>query len=172
MFQNFYLNNSIKEKNGYVFLDVLLAVVIISLVFVALLEAGSAASNFFGLEQKALQSDALIREEVEALRAYRDGTAWNSGLGIVSTGSSHPYYLVLDNSTNPPKWNLVQGTETVGAFTRKIIFESVSRDPVTHDILANYDAGNRDINTIKITAITSSGNRSWQVVTYLTNWQR
>jgi type II secretory pathway pseudopilin PulG len=170
MFQILLSNNLKEKRKGYILLDVILAVSVISIALVVLLNTVGSALNLSNSNKKILQADALIREELEALRAYRDGTTWGPNLGAVSTGVA--YHLFLDTSANPVKWNLVQGSETVDGFTRQLVFDNVSRDTSTHDIQATYNPVNRDANTLKATATVSITGKTWQVVTYLTNWNR
>ena len=119
------------------------------------------------------QADSLIKEEIEAVRSFRDGTNWYvNGLGTVNKGSSNPYYVFLDASLNPNKWNLISGTETTGIFTRNIVFDNVSRDPVTNNIENNYNQLNNDPNTVKITVTVAWLNKTSKVIAYFTNWQK
>lgn len=161
------MDKSFKE-NGFVFLEIIIAIALISIVFITLLDIGFLALNLSGSIQKETQADSLIKEEFEALRNFRDGTQWaTNGLGAVNAGSSNPYYLVNDLN----KWALVSGTETTGIFSRKIIFDKVSRDPATKNIEAVYNLSNNDDDTKKITIIVSWGGKTIQAVSYFTNWK-
>lgn len=160
------------KENGFIFLEILIASALISIVFITLLSVGALALNTSRSIKEATQVDSLIKEELEAMRSFRDGTTWDTdGLGTVSVSDANPYYLFLDNSSNPPKWSLSSGTETVGNFTRKVVFGKVSRNFSTQNIEPIYNPANDDHNTIKITVTVMSGSKTYQVVTYLTNWQ-
>ena len=164
----------LNQKRGFVFLEILVSVALISVVFITLLGIGALALNTSFDIQKRTQVDSLVKEEIEAVRAFMDSTAttWGTnGLGSVNTGSGSPYYLVLDSST-PPKWTLQAGTETIGVFTRKVIFDKVSRNPTTKEIESTYNAANDDPDTRKVTVNVVWKGTTYQVVTYFTNWQK
>ena len=125
--------------------------------------------------QKATQANALVKEEYEAIRSFRDGTAttWASnGLGSVNFGINNPYYLFLDTGANPIKWVLNTGVETVDIFTRKVVFDKVSRDPSTQNIESSYNPLNNDPDTVKATITVEWLNKTSQVIAYFTNWQK
>lgn len=158
-----------KNNSGGILLEALISIFVISLVFSVFLDVSVLSLKASDVVKKTTNADFLIKEIIESTRSFRDGTSWlSNGLGSVSTGVNHPYYLDLDVSNN---WVLVSGTETIGIFTRKIIFDNVSRDPTTKNIEAVYNPSNNDPDTKKITAIVSWENRSSQVITYFTNWK-
>lgn len=164
--------SNLKNK-GFIFLDILIAIVIINIAFIALLSAGVMLLNLSSSIKNTTQSDFLIKEEIEAVRSFRDGTGWSvNGLGTVNRGSNNPYHIFLDTSSNPNKWNLITGVETSGIFTRNIVFDNVSRDPSTNNIEDNYNQLHDDPNTIKITVTATWLNKTSKVVAYLTNWQK
>jgi len=162
-----------KDKNsGFMFLEILVAIAIISLVFVVLLGIGFSAQNTSTSLRKETQADSLAREAFEAVRSFRDGTTWSAnGLGIVNYAESNPYYLFLDNSSTPAKWSLRTGTETVGIFTRYIVFDKVSRDPTTHYIESVYNSSHNDPDTVKATVTVLWSDKTARVVSYFTNWK-
>ena len=163
---------SLNQERGFLFLEVLISAALISITFITLLSIGFISLNTSTSIRNTSRANALIREEFEAVRSFRDGSTWGSGgVGAASTGSSSPYHLSLNNSTNPPSWQLDTGTETVDEFTRKIVFDKVSRDPSTQNIESTYNASHDDPNTRKITVTVSSTEKTYQVVTYLTNWK-
>lgn len=162
-----------KKNSGFIFLEIIIASALISIVFIALSCIGAQALNLSYSIKKTAQIDSLLKEEIEALRSFRDGTDWaTNGLGAVNVTSSNPYYLSLNKNVNPPKWDLVPGIETIDAFTRNIVFDKVSRNPATKDIETVYNAYNNDPDTIKITVNVAWSNKTYQVVAYLTNWQK
>ncbi|MBI2050165.1 MAG: hypothetical protein HYT35_01770 [Candidatus Staskawiczbacteria bacterium] len=158
-------------RNGFITLDILVAVVIINVAFLTLLGISAMSLNFSSSIAKTIQADALIKEEIEAIRSFRDGTDWSlDGLGAVNKGSS--YHAFLDTSSNSAKWNLVSGAETVGIFTRSVVFDDVSRDPSTKNIEDNYNPSHNDSDTVKITATVSWQDKTSEVAAFLTNWQK
>src|SRR3989344_1690426 len=160
-------------NKGFIFLDILIAITIISIAFTVILAIGATSLRLSSSIRNTTEADSLIKEEIEALRSFRDGTDWSvNGLGTVSKGSSNPYHVVLDTVSNPNTWNLVSGTETVGIFTRNIVFDSVSRAPATNDIEYIYNPTYNDPDTVKITVTVLWLNKSSEVVAYLTNWHK
>jgi hypothetical protein len=122
--------------------------------------------------KQTAQAQALIKEEIEAVRAFRDSTVWaTTGLGPLNTSDSNPYYLSLDKSASPAKWQINPGTETVNGFTRKIIFDKVSRDTSGY-IQDVYNPLLDDVNTRKITVVVKSVTKTYQISTYFTNWNK
>ena len=160
------------HQKGFIFLEILIATALISIVFVALMGVGVQALNISSSIKKTTQIDALIKEEMEAVRSFRDGTVWaTTGLGGLATGSNSPYYMVLNTGVNPNTWITQTGTETVSGFSRKVHFDKVSRDPATSDIEGTYNASNDDPDTRKATVTIASGSNTYEVITYFTNWQ-
>ncbi|MBI1866175.1 MAG: hypothetical protein HYS02_00205 [Candidatus Staskawiczbacteria bacterium] len=152
-------------------MDILISIAIISIVFITIVSIGTMSLNISSLITNTNQADSLIKEEIESLRSFRDGTDWFvNGLGTVNKGINNPYHIFLDTSSNPNKWNLAQGTETTGIFTRQIVFDNVSRDPATNNIEDNYNQSHNDPDTIKVTVTVAWPNKTSKVIMYLTNW--
>jgi len=161
-----------KNNSGSVLLEALISIIIIGLISVVLLDIGVLSLKTFDSIEKITEADFLLKEALESIRSFRDGTDWSSnGLGVVNTGTDNPYYLFLDTVANPNKWTLLSGTETMGIFTRNIIFDKISRDPDTKNIEDVYNSSNDDPDTRKITAIVKWEGKTSQVITYLTNWK-
>lgn len=150
-----------KNNSGSILLEALISIIIIGLIFSVLLDIGILSLKTSASIEKITKADFLLKEAIESVRSFRDGTDWSSnGLGLVSAGTSNPY-----------KSNLTPGTETIGIFTRKIIFDNVSRNPATKNIESVYNASNNDPYTKKVTAIVNWEAQSAQVITYFTNWK-
>ncbi len=163
MIENIKNNNS-----GFLFIEIIIAIALVTIVFITLLGIGALVINVSGAIQKQTQADSLVKDEFEALRNYRDGTTWaTNGLGAVNTGSSNPYHMVISSD----KWALVSGVETTGIFTRKIIFDKVSRD-ASGNIESTYNVSRNDADTIKVTVIITWLNKTLENVLYLTNWKQ
>ena len=161
-----------KLNKGISIVEVLIAVVIIGVGLAALFGAIAFAFKISGLIEETTVANALSQEAIEAVRSFRDGTTWDTdGLETLSTGESSPHYPELD-AGSLPKRTLPEGTETVNGFTRKIIFEKVSRDPITGDIEDVYGAGNDDSDTRKVIARVSWKDKEVEIITYLTNWKQ
>lgn len=148
-------------------MEIIVSVALISIAFVVLLGIAFSVINVSSSIQKQTKANALMNEGFEAIRNFRDGTQWLvNGLGTMTTGSSSPYHLVNNSNT----WNLVEGPETIGIFTRQIVLDKVSRNS-NYQIEQTYNLANDDNNTRKITITVSWQDTSLQNITYLTNWK-
>lgn len=159
--------SNVKEK-GFIFLEIIIAIALIGIVFTALLGIGFSLLSTSSSLQKQGQADALAKEEIEAVRAFRDSKAstWSStGLGSYSTGIV--YHMSLGGS--PTTWSIASGQETTGIFTRQVAFDRVSRDANGNIVLAG---GVDDPDTRKVTATVAWGSKTYQIISYLTNWQK
>jgi len=166
------LKSIFKNESGSILLEAFIAIMVIGISFAFLLDLGALSVKVSTSIQKSTQANFLLREGMEITRSFRDGTTWaTNGLGSVSVGSANPYYFLLDTSVNPNKWSLTSGTETVGIFTRKVIFEKVSRDPATSNIQGTYNPSYDDQNTRKVTVTVSWPEKTMDLITYFTNWK-
>lgn len=161
------------KQRGFIFLEILIASALISIVFITLLGIGFSSLNLAGSIQKTTEADTLIKEEFEAVRSFRDGTIWiTNGLATLNTGSLNPYYFSINTVPNPDTWVANMSTETTGAFTRNIVFDKVSRDLSTKNIENPYNATHDDPNTRKATVTVTWQSKTYQVVSYFTNWNQ
>ena len=87
-------------------------------------------------------------------------------MGVVNTGIGNPYHLAIVSN----KWAIVAEQEVSGSFTKKIIFDKVSRD-VNNNIEEIYNASGDDPDTIKVTATVAWSNKILTSIMYLTNWK-
>lgn len=162
------IKNIKKSNSGFLLIEIIIAIALISTVFITLLGVGVLVINVSGTIQKQTQADSLIKDELEALRNFRDGTTWaTNGLGVINTGSSNPYHMVINSN----KWTIVSGAETAGIFTRKIIFDDVSRD-ASGNIDDIYNVSRNDADTIKVTVVITWLDKTIQNIMYLTNWKQ
>lgn len=159
-------------------MDILVGIAILSIALVSLLGFLSFASSSFGAYSQTTQATLLAQEMMEALRNHRDGILWDAnevgveydGLGALGTETA--YHLEKSTDT-PPKWKIVTGAESVGAFTRSLILGDVQRDANDNIVVSG---GVLDDFTKKITATVDWqgkwGPRSIELVSYLTNWRQ
>lgn len=161
------MDKPFSPQSGFIFLEILIATAAIGVVLSLMLGIASlVVTHSYSLKQEA-KADYLMREEVEALRSFRDATAWASGVGAAAIGSTSPYYFTVSGS----QWIPVYGTETTGIFTRNVVFDRVSRDPSTGAIESLYNGLHDDPETRKATVTVTGNGKTYQVVLYLTNWQ-
>jgi Tfp pilus assembly protein PilV len=120
-------------KAGFSVIEIIIAIFVIVVALGSILNVAvlSLKSSF---DAKAvLQAQSYVQEALEAVRNFRDGIAWNSddpaneydGLGVVAKGVA---YRISKSSDNPARWKLLPGYETLGTFTRSIVFEQGLRD--------------------------------------------
>jgi len=152
-------------NKGIAIIEILIVIAIIviaSTVFMGIAVTSLKLSNSI---KQASTADFLMRDAIEIVRAFRNETDWDvDGLGTLSTGISH--YPQLGST-----WSLLSGSETIGIFTREIIFEDVSRDS-NDNIEASYNPLNKDDNTKRVIIRVSWGSKNLELITYLTNWRR
>jgi len=162
------------SRRGFVLIEIIISVAIISIAFGSLLSVGASVFNLSRLIRQTTTARSMATEELEAVRAWRDSTSWDvDGLGVVSTGETNAHYFFVDDTNTPNKWNINSGTETVEGFTRSVVFDRVSRDPTSGDIQSIYNPANDDPDTRKATVTIAwevQSTQSLQIVTYFTNW--
>ncbi len=167
----FHVPCSIRQR-GAILIEAFIAVMVIGVAFAAMLDVGTLSIKTSASISQSSQANFLMKESLETVRSFRDGTTWaGSGLGTVNTGSANPYHFTLNTGVIPNTWTLTPGAETAGIFTRKIVFDKVSRDPATQNIEAAYNAAHNDANSRKVTATVSFSGKTLNLVTYFTNWK-
>lgn len=162
--------NSLGNKKGISIIEILVVVAIIAIAFSSLLGLASFSLGVSTLIKQTNQANNLSQEVMEAVRNFRDGTSWDTdGLGKLTT--SIDYYPQATSS--PSKWQLVQGTENIDGFTRKVVFEDVMRD--SNDKIVE-SGGDFDLNTKKVIVTVSWEERGREhkveIINYLTNWKQ
>lgn len=161
--------NSIGNK-GFSIIEIIVAVFIIVVTLVSFLGIVAFSLKSSRLVIKVNETNFLAQEIIESIRGFRDSTDWDSnGLGVLIIGAN--YHLNLTGAS-PPSWIIVSGEESVNIFTRKVIFERVSRDSFTKNIEGVYNSGNDDPNTRKATITVSWAGKETKIITYFTNWNQ
>ena len=149
--------------------EIAVVITVISLGLISFINLGIFSLRALNHIQQADRANLLANEAIEAVRSFRDNTTWDvDGLGLLTVGTNYyPNISVVSASTT---WELLVGTETQDGFSRRVVFDNVSRDIVTYDIEAVYNVLNDDVDTRKVRVIVAWGSRSIELVTYLTNW--
>jgi len=157
-------------------MEVLIVIAIIGLALVGLMQVFQYSLRISRLVQEKSQANALAQEMIEQARNYRDGTDWSNtgdhvGLGVATTNQAFHFEKSTSSSA---KWELVKGEEATGNFTRKIVFQKVSRDD-DDDIEENYNSLNNDPDSREIIATVTwmhkGKEKQLEIITLLTNWQ-
>lgn len=155
---------------GITIIEILVVIAVMTIAFGSLLGIVLFSLKVSATIKETTQANSLAQEVIEAVRNFRDGTIWEiDGLGTLTNNVD---YYPEKSGDIPPKWTLIQGVETLDAFTRKVVFERVSRDPITDDIEAIYNPMNNDSDTSKAIATVFWKDKDIEVITYLTNWRQ
>jgi type II secretory pathway pseudopilin PulG len=158
-----------RKERGIFIAEILIVAAIISIALITFLGIAVFSLKLSAYAKKSNVAASLAKEAIEAARRFRDGTTWAAnGLATLNTGVD--YYPSLSGS--PANWSLVLGVETINGFTRKVVFERVSRDSFTHDIENVYNPANDDPDTRRVVSNVSWEDREIQIITYLTNWKQ
>lgn len=146
-------------KKGISIIEILIVVAIITIALTGLLGITTLSLKISTLTKETTRANNLAQEAIEATRNIRDSD-WdkitNGNHGLTNTGGY---------------WDF-QGTEDISnGFTRTILIESVSRNPVNTNIEPTYNPANDDPNTRKATVTVSWKDKEVKIVTYFTNWK-
>ena len=167
--QFMFLNQSYNKfgyQQGISIVEILVIIAIIGVALGSLLGLATFSLKASTSIKETSQANSLAQETMEAVRNFRDGTTWDSdGLGTLTAGVA---YYPQKTADTPPKWQLIQGEETVDGFTRKIFFEDVQRD--SNDNIVET-GGTNDPDTKKVKVTVSWGGKEVKIITYLTNWK-
>jgi type II secretory pathway pseudopilin PulG len=136
-------NSSKKTADGFLLVDVLIGLFIASILTTAFIASVVSAVRYAGIQAKAVQAELLAIELLEVAREL-ETSDWSQ----LSTGSCADPDSPCHPTISSGAWELVDGAETVGAFTRSLSIDSVERDAT----FAIAESGTLDLNTKKITA--------------------
>ena len=162
--------NMFIQKRGISLVEVVITITIISGVLISLLQLSSFTLRTINLIEESNKANLIAQGTMEAARNFRDNTSWSiNGVGVLTAGSI--YHLEIANGASSTVWSMSLGSETDGVYSKEVIFNNVSRDPVTYDIEEVYDVANDDIDTKKVTVRVTWNSRQVEIENYLTNWQ-
>lgn len=169
--------NVMTHSRGFSLVEVIVGAAIISMALFGIFRFLSFSAANAAVSAQFAQANALSQGALEAVRSFRDGIAWNNddpnnqydGLGVLATGISH---RIQKSGDNPPQWQITQGTETIGAFQRSVIFSSVNRDG-TDSITQSGGATDPDTKKVAVQVSWNYRGQNYQVSAgaYLTNWK-
>lgn len=148
-----------KKERGQSILELLIAVGLM-VIFIPALLTGLVSSREGKSQQKQrIEALALMREAEEALRSVRE-SGWST---IAQNGTFHI-------ASSSGQWVLVSGGETIGSFTRQIVFSDVARDASGQIV---QSGGSIDPSTRKATITVSWSSpiaSSVEIVSYLVRY--
>lgn len=141
-----------KQKKGFMVVEVLVAVSIITASVLAALAVSQKSVYISRQSFHTTQASLLLEEGAEVVRVLRD----NSWSNISSLVAGSMYYLDFSGGV----WSASLNTNTNGIFTRTISILPVNRDASSDDIAIS---GVNDPNT-KLATITISWNEGGTIV--------
>jgi len=148
-----------KIEKGISIIEILIVIAIITIALVSLLGVATFSLKISILIKENTQAVNLAQEAIEATRNIRDSN-WtkltNGNHGLTNAGGY---------------WEFIGTENVINGFTRTILIENVSRNPITDDIETTYNPANNDQNTKKATITVSWQDKKVEIVTYLTNWK-
>lgn len=142
-------------------IEVLVAVSIISIAFVALMFVAQKSVFVANQSLHAAQAVMLLEEGAEVVRIVRDN-AWTN-ISSLSNGTN--YYPTYSST-----WTLSTTANSIGIFTRKVVFSSVSRDG-SSNIVSSGGTVDTSTRLVTVTVTWSEGTRNSSRVLqfYITN---
>jgi type II secretory pathway pseudopilin PulG len=156
-----------KKNHGAGIIEVLVAIGIVGLVLAALAGLGNFALRMQSHIKKNLEAVNLAVEALEAAKLLKSEN-WDL-VGALSWDSAYRFVL----AGSPMKFSLADGQETVGIFSRQIVFSQVFRDADDNIVSSG---GIPDPETVKAVASVSWNEKGRvyeiQLAHYLTNWQQ
>ena len=157
-------------------MELIIAVFILGLVMIAFFQAALFSYKVLKEDKDEIKASYWAEEGIEALKNIRDKIVWSDGLdGKIGLGEVAPdtiYYLIVSGD----EWQLTTTNpgSLEGKFNRPIIFEKVSRDPLSGDIEDVYNPANDDDDSRKINLEINwqQGGQTKNLIltTYLTNF--
>ncbi len=148
---------------GFGLIEIVVVTAMISIAFFGFSQAGIAALKALHAARTNLEATFIAEEALEAVRSLRD-ESWTTNVAPLANNT--PYYPIIENG----KWKLTTTKQPLinGHFNRFLIFDQVFRD--AEDRIAVLGTVDPDMRKVTATATTTSS--SFQLVTYLTNFQR
>lgn len=173
MHQLLYYN---KKTRGVSIIEILISLFIFGVALAGIINGATILIGQSLIIKQTNQATTLAQELLEATRSFRDSVLWNNddpgnqydGLGVLNLTTAYHLQQSADAS---PKWQMIQGAETLNGFTRQVVFTEVLRDSNSNVVVTG---GVADSNIKKATATVSwmarGATHQVQLSTYITNW--
>lgn len=151
-----------RTKNGFMIIELIVGVAIATTVIIGIFTLMQISLRVSKASLDKTSSAYLLEEGVEAVKIIRDND-WTS-LDDLVVGTE--YHFLFSGGT----WTLTTTPQTVGKYTRKVVFSDVYRD--ANDDIAS--SGTLDTNTLHATVTVSwtdsfGSSRSEDIVFYISN---
>lgn len=153
------LQNS--RERGFGLIDIIISVAVVGVALFGISQVAVLGFRYMREANTKQQAVFLAQEAIEAARFLRD-QSWSGGINNLTAGVD--YYPVISGTT----WFLssTDPGPIDGKFTRTIRFDRVFRN-TNDDITAT---GTEDMDTRMVTARVLWGAKTYELVTYLTNF--
>ncbi len=155
-------------NRGITVVEILVVIVIVLVGMGGILGLVTFSLQVADVTSQTTEAALLSQATLESVRNFRDNTGWDTdGLGTLTVGTDyHP-----EKTGSPAQWDMLAGTETMGMFTRRIVFSDVYRD--ANDNIATSGTLDPDTKGAVVRVSWQERGRTHQVqtTTYLTNWR-
>lgn len=140
------------KQYGTVLVEVIVAVSIISIIFIELFGVATRTLSFSYQSLKTSEASFLLEEGAEAVKTIRDDNWTTLSASLLET----PYYLSFSSGI----WSLTSTETQIGEYTRTVTLHSVYRD-TNDDIISSGDGTlDPDIIRIAVSVIWPNGNQT------------
>lgn len=166
------------NQKGFSAVELMIAIFILAVVTVSFYEVAVLSLRLSKENKNEIKAAYLAEEGIEAVRNIRDQIAWvdatdgKTGIGELDIDLNDTYYPVISANN----WELITTDPGLinDRFSRKVVFEKLSRDPDSGDIEDVYNSVNDDENSRKITVAVgwqeSGRDKEVVLVSYLVNF--
>ena len=159
----------IRNNKGQAFIELLLALTILAIIFGSSLIATQQVTRDIEISKQKLEAKYLLQQQIESLYAVQN-ESWSSFI-------PGQYYLQYNPTNNPPHqiqgWELVPGEETYNEYTIYVTIAPAYRQD--QNTFTTNTSDTIDPNSMEVTAnvsFTSYGETfSYTETEYLTNWR-
>lgn len=165
------MNNKYKNffQEGFTLMEIMVSIALVAGALVALSSFNIYSLYAANQTQKTALADHLAVEAMEAIRSFRNNNDWSTaGIGSLTVGAD--YYPSLIVGAGFVDWDMVSGIENIDGYTRRVVFEPVSRDILDEHIESVYDILNDDPDTRKVTVYVGWDGKTRTIVSYITSW--
>ncbi len=161
----------IEDRRGFSIIEIAVVVAIAGVALIGILSVVVYSLRAQVTVRQSMQAAQYAKDAIEAVKSYRGQTSWDiNGIGTLAAGANYHPALATDNASS--SWTMALGAETIGPFSRTIVFDRISRDPSSKNIESAYNAANDDPESRKMTVTLSWSEKNIQMTTYITNWLR
>lgn len=166
------------HQKGFGVPELIIAIFIVAVTTVSFYEIAVLSLKISKENKNEMKAAYLAEEGIEAVRNIRDQVAWidaadgKTGIGELDLDIDDTYYPIISVNS----WELITINPGLinNRFSRKVVFEKLSRDPNSGDIEDVYNSINNDENSRKITIIVSwqenGKDKEVTLISYLTNF--